>query len=420
MGKPLSKPDCLRQNPSCVGKGADDEDLNIDDCYVPQRSIYDTVRLNEQIDSSSKGSLSSRHLAGTLPYTQRTLDLSSLCGNGALSTSSSFELRARNAAAAAPEERVFDGLRRLNGHAVRVSDTVLPRSRHQGGDRKEQSHHRRSWRTFTPATGSFSSGSVERASLVDGGRPGLSVASSLTSEDDSGLYSPTADRERHAHRRSRRVAHGTRSLSSSEAMHRSLSSGQEDFLFSPARDDRSFCRSSSLIREPQRSTSGSMDLKTKEGLRNGEYKYSTGRLSSRSTQHDWRSRTLTDYEELSTAELQEDPSRPGSCELVSVVVTQPETYGKSATLPAGGCQLTQQPHASHRVGAADFSMEELEEFLRSVEACLPESFDAFQQADRREIEALLNAITVCPETGYNSPQVPWNHICFAPWLSTCL
>ena len=71
MGKPLSRPDCLRQNPvSCVGKG-EDEDLNIDDCYVPQRSIYDTVRLNEQIDCGSKGSLSSRHFPGTLPYSHR-------------------------------------------------------------------------------------------------------------------------------------------------------------------------------------------------------------------------------------------------------------------------------------------------------------------------------------------------------------
>lgn len=416
MGKPLSKPDCLRQNPSCVGKNGEEEDLNIDDCYVPQRSIYDTVRLNEQIDSSSKGSLSSRHLAGTLPYTHRTLDLSGLCGNGALSASSSFELRGRSMPATTLDERAaaFDGLRRLNGHAVRVSDTVLPRSRLHGGDRKEQPHHRRSWRTFAPATGTFGSDTVERAGLVDGGRRGMSATGSLTSEDDSGLYSPTADRERHAHKGSRRAGRGTRSLSSSEAMHmsgelrtgRSLSSGQEDFLFSPVRDDRSFCRSSSLIREPRRTPSGSLDLKAKEGMRNGEYKHSTGRLSSRSTQNDWRSRTLTDYDELSTAELQEDPSRPDSCELVSVVVTQPETYEKCVTLSAGRCQLTQLPHAAHRGGASEFNMEELEEFLRSVEACLPESFEAFQQADRHEIEALLNAITVCPEMGYNSPQVP--------------
>lgn len=412
MGKPLSKPDCLRQNPSCVGKSGEEEDLNIDDCYVPQRSIHDTVRLNEQIDSSSKGSLSSRHLAGTLPYAHRTLDLSGLCGNGALSASSSFELRVRKPAGVLDDRAAaLDGLRRLNGHAVRVSDTALPRPRLQGGDRKEPPHHRRSWRAF--ATGTFGSGSVERAGLEDG-RRGQSATSSLTSEDDSGLYSPTADRERHTHRAHRRAGRGTRSLSSSEAMHmsgelrtgRSLSSGQEDFPFSSVRDDRSFCRSSSLVREPQRTQSGSLDLRARDGGGGREYKHSTGRLSSRSTQNDWRSRTLTDYEELSTAELQEDPSRPGSCELVSVVVTQPETYGKCVTLPAGRCQPAQHPSAVQRGEAPEFSMEELEEFLRSVEACLPESFEAFEQADRREIEALLNAITVCPETGYHSPQVP--------------
>ncbi|CAB1457687.1 unnamed protein product [Pleuronectes platessa] len=114
MGKPLSRPDCLRQNPSCVGKG-EEEDLNIDDCYVPQRSIYDTVRLNEQIDSGSKGSLSSRHFTGTLPYTHRTLDFRSLCGNGVLSASSSFELRGRKSALG-QERPVFDGLKLNREH----------------------------------------------------------------------------------------------------------------------------------------------------------------------------------------------------------------------------------------------------------------------------------------------------------------
>lgn len=422
MGKPLSKPDCLRQNPSCVGKG-EEEDLNIDDCYVPQRSIYDTVRLNEQIDSSSKGSLSSRHFAGTLPYAHRTLDLSSLCGNGALSASSSFELRSRKPALL-DERAVFDGLK-LNGHTVRVSDTVLPKSRLQGGDKKDQPHHRRSWRSFAPTnlgeyasrSGTFGSGSVERAGLING-RRGQSMTSSLTSEDDSGLYSPTVERERRAHRSHKRAGHGTRSLSSSEAMHmsgelrtgRSLSSGQEDFPFSPVRDNRSFYHSSSLFREPHQTESGSLDLSAKDAVRNGEYKHSTGRLSSGSasrTQNDssgWRSRTLTDYDELSTAEMSEDVSCPDNCELVSVVVTQPETYGNSVTLPVERCQPTQPYTVQH--GAPEYSMEELEEFLQSVEACLPKSLESFQQAEQHEIEALLNAITVCPEMGYESPQVP--------------
>lgn len=432
MGKPLSRPDCLRQNPSCVGKG-EEEDLNIDDCYVPQRSIYDTVRLNEQIDSGSKGSLSSRHFTGTLPYTHRTLDFSSLCGNGVISASSSFELRTRKPAML-DERAVFDGLK-LNGNVIRVTDTVLPKSRLQGGgggEKKDHPHHRRSWRTFAPTnlgeyasrSGTLCSGSVERPGLING-RRGQSMTNSLTSEEDSGLYSPTVERERHAHRSHKRTGPGTRSLSSSEAMHmsgdlkagRSLSSGQEDFPFTPVRDNRSLYHSNSLVQ----TETGVVKFNEKNTLSNGEHKYSTGRSSSGSVsraQNDssgWRSRTLTDYDELSTAELLEDVSPQDDCELVSVVVTQPETYGNSVTLPAESCQQT-KPCLVHQ-GASKYSMEELEEFLQSLEACLPKGLQTFQHAGEQEIEALLSAIAACPEMeplGYFSPQVPKNNLslCF--------
>lgn len=444
MGKPLSRPDCLRQNPSCVGKG-EEEDLNIDDCYVPQRSIYDTVRLNEQIDSGSKGSLSSRHFTGTLPYTHRTLDLSSLCGNGALSASSSFELRTRKPAML-DERVVFDGLR-LNGHIIRATDTVLPKSRLQGGEKKDHPHHRRSWRTFAPTnlgeyasrSGTLCSGSVERPGLING-RRGQSMTSSLTSEEDSGLYSPTVERERHAHRSHKRAGPGTRSLSSSEAMHmsgdlrtgRSLSSGQEEFPFSPARDNRSLYHSSSLVQEPRQTESGVVDLSEKYTLSNGEHKYCTGRLSvgSSRTQNEssgWRSRTLTDYDELSTAELLEDVSSQDDCELVSVVVTQPETYGNSVTLPIESCEPTKL--CTVQQGASKYNMEELEEFLQTVEACLPKSLQTFQNAGEHEIEALLTAIAACPEMdpmGYFSSQVPKKilflhfRVLQITWLSTFL
>lgn len=412
-----------------MGKG-EEEDLNIDDCYVPQRSIYDTVRLNEQIDSGSKGSLSSRHFTGTLPYTHRTLDLSSLCGNGVLSASSSFELRTRKPAAL-DERVVFDGLK-LNGNVVRVTDTVLPKSRLQGGEKKDHPHHRRSWRTFAPTnlgeyasrSGTLCSGSAERPGLING-RRGQSMTSSLTSEEDSGLYSPTVERERRAHRSHKRTGPGTRSLSSSEAMHmsgdlkavRSLSSGQEDFPFSPVRDNRSLYHSSSLVQDTRQTESGVVMLNEKDTLSNGEYKYSTGRLSSGSasrTQNDssgWRSRTLTDYDELSTAELLEDVSPQDDCELVSVVVTQPETYGNSVTLPTERCQ--QENPCTVQQGASKYNMEELEEFLQSLEACLPKSLQTFQHAGEQEIEALLNAIAACPEMdamGYFSPQVPKNSL----------
>lgn len=424
MGKPLSRPDCLRQNPSCVGKG-EEEDLNIDDCYVPQRSIYDTVRLNEQIDSGSKGSLSSRHFTGTLPYTHRTLDLSSLCGNGGLSASSSFELRTRKPAFL-DERAVFDGLK-LNGNIMRVSDTVLPKSRLQGGDqKKDHPHHRRSWRTFAPTnlgdyasrSGTLCSGSVERTGLINGKREHR-MTSSLTSEEDSGLYSPTVERERNGPR-SHKTGPSTRSLSSSEAMHvsgdlktgRSLSSGQEDFPFSPVKENCSHYHSRSLVQEPQPKESGAVKLNEKDTLSNGEYKYytrhsSVGSVSrSQNDSSGWRSRTLTDYDELSTAELLEDVSSQDDCELVSVVVTQPETYGNSVTLPPERCQQTDP--CTMQQEESKYNMEELEEFLQSLETCLPKSLQTFQSVGEHEIEAFLNTIAACPEMdpmSYFCPQV---------------
>lgn len=79
MGKPLSRPDCLRQNPSCLGKG-EEEDGYIEDCYVPQRSIYDTMRINEQIDQGCKLSQPSKT---TIDRTE----IGTLSSNGTLGTS---------------------------------------------------------------------------------------------------------------------------------------------------------------------------------------------------------------------------------------------------------------------------------------------------------------------------------------------
>lgn len=197
MGKPLSRPDCLRQNPPCVGKGEEEEDLNIEDCYVPQRSIYDTVRLNEQIDSGSKGSLSSRHFTDrTLPYSHRTLDVSSLCSNGALSSSSVFELRGREANKL-DEKMIFDALK-LNSDVIR--NTGFPKPKSQA----EKKEHRRSWRMFVPANvmdhankseSSFvepsdSSDAVPKASKCRWG-----TSSQTSEEEDSGLCSPPAEKE---------------------------------------------------------------------------------------------------------------------------------------------------------------------------------------------------------------------------------
>ncbi|KAL0622229.1 Dystonin [Plecturocebus cupreus] len=197
MGKPLSRPDCLRQNPPCVGKGEEEEDLNIEDCYVPQRSIYDTVRLNEQIDSGSKGSLSSRHFTDrTLPYSHRTLDVSSLCSNGALTSSSVFELRGREANKL-DEKMIFDALK-LNSDIIRT--TGLPK----GKSHAEKKEHRRSWRMFVPANfmdyaNKSESSFVEPTDMSDTVTKASKCrwgTNSLTSEeDDSGLCSPPAETE---------------------------------------------------------------------------------------------------------------------------------------------------------------------------------------------------------------------------------
>ncbi|XP_063147122.1 microtubule-actin cross-linking factor 1, isoforms 6/7-like [Candoia aspera] len=196
MGKPLSRPDCLRQNPPCVGKGDEEEDINIEDCYVPQRSIYDTVRLNEQIDSGSKGSLSSRHFSDrTLPYSHRTLDLSTLCSNGALSSSSVFELRGRETNKL-DEKMIFDALK-LNNDVIRTAG--MSKAKYH----TEKKEHRRSWRMLVlphfadSANKSESSvaGTFEMAGLAATNQDKYG-ANSLTSEDDdSGLCSPQTERE---------------------------------------------------------------------------------------------------------------------------------------------------------------------------------------------------------------------------------
>lgn len=189
MGKPLSRPDCLRQNPPCVGK-AEEEDFNIEDCYVPQRSIYDTVRLNEQIDSGSKGSLSSRHFTDrTLPYSNRTLDSSTLCSNGALACNNESRNR-DNEPYKLDEKMIYDALK-LNREINRPGG--LPRNR----NKSEKREHRRSWRIFVPVNladyVSRSESSYAESPASDTLNSCKKETHSLTSEDDSGLCSPLAE-----------------------------------------------------------------------------------------------------------------------------------------------------------------------------------------------------------------------------------
>lgn len=165
MGKPLSRPDCLRQNPRCLGKG-EDEEAYIEDCYVPQRSIYDTMRINEQIDQGNKISQPSRSTLGSGG------EASTLSSNGTLgeSVGGVFVARPTDAGAKKLDERViFDALK-LTGDPQSMSPVggvssgmhagpstsaasgaaaVVTKRRHQGADKKDNPN-RRSWKVFMP------------------------------------------------------------------------------------------------------------------------------------------------------------------------------------------------------------------------------------------------------------------------------
>ncbi|XP_023582799.1 uncharacterized protein KIAA0754 [Trichechus manatus latirostris] len=138
MGKPLSRPDCLRQNPTCLGKG-EEEDGYIEDCYVPQRSIYDTMRINEQIDQGSK-------LNQTSKSTMEKMEGSTLSSNGTLGAASNvFESRA-------PESKKLD--ERIIFDALKLSSDVqksapVPPRRRPNAERKDNVN-RRSWKSFMP------------------------------------------------------------------------------------------------------------------------------------------------------------------------------------------------------------------------------------------------------------------------------
>lgn len=137
MGKPLSRPDCLRQNHTCLGKG-EEEDGYIEDCYVPQRSIYDTMRINEQIDQGSKLNQLSKSTLGKG-------DGSTISSNGTLGAANVFESRV-------PETKKLD--ERVIFDALKLSSDVskpapAPPRRRPNPERKENVN-RRSWKSFMP------------------------------------------------------------------------------------------------------------------------------------------------------------------------------------------------------------------------------------------------------------------------------
>uniref|UniRef100_A0A3Q1GS91 Uncharacterized protein n=1 Tax=Acanthochromis polyacanthus TaxID=80966 RepID=A0A3Q1GS91_9TELE len=146
MGKPLSRPDCLRQNPRCLGKGDEDE-AYIEDCYVPQRSIYDTMRINEQIDQGTKLCQPSRSTLGSGGEVRG--EGSTLSSNGTIGADIGGVFVSRSSDNAGgvkklDERVIFDALKLTSDPQI-----MSPPRRHQGSDKKDNPN-RRSWKAFMP------------------------------------------------------------------------------------------------------------------------------------------------------------------------------------------------------------------------------------------------------------------------------
>lgn len=200
MGKPLSRPDCLRQNPRCLGKGDEDE-AYIEDCYVPQRSIYDTMRINEQIDQGTKLCQPSRSTLGSGGEVRG--EGSTLSSNGTIGADLGGVFVSRNVDHAGGVKRldervIFDALK-LTGDPQIMSPPVgiigsgLPiapsssgsgvvaavaKRRHQGGDKRDNLN-RRSWKAFMPPSYPEFAERLEFSS-VEGAEKRLSVAVPLS------------------------------------------------------------------------------------------------------------------------------------------------------------------------------------------------------------------------------------------------
>ncbi|TSK72190.1 hypothetical protein Baya_3174 [Bagarius yarrelli] len=156
MGKTLSRPGCLRQSPCCSKKN--DRDGYNEDGYIPQRSIYDTMCINEQIDhSSAHSTLGSRR--------GRETDFSS---NGSLG-GDMFDTRSSvllTGGRRLDERFIFDSLKLANdelrspGGFVRSASPSVSCSSAPGGSMNKRHLHqesgkkdslcRHSWKVLTP------------------------------------------------------------------------------------------------------------------------------------------------------------------------------------------------------------------------------------------------------------------------------
>ncbi|KAG9268947.1 hypothetical protein AMEX_G17981 [Astyanax mexicanus] len=156
MGKPLSRPGCLRQSPCCSKKN-EREGYN-EDGYIPQRSIYDTMCINEHIDhGSAHSTLGSRR--------GRETDFSS---NGSLG-GDMFDTRSSvllTSGRKLDERFIFDSLKLANdelrpsGGFVRSTSPSVSCSSAPGGSMnkrhplqesgKKDNLCRHSWKVLTP------------------------------------------------------------------------------------------------------------------------------------------------------------------------------------------------------------------------------------------------------------------------------
>uniref|UniRef100_A0A4X2K182 Microtubule actin crosslinking factor 1 n=1 Tax=Vombatus ursinus TaxID=29139 RepID=A0A4X2K182_VOMUR len=247
MGKPLSRPDCLRQNPACLGKG-EEEDGYIEDCYVPQRSIYDTMRINEQIDQGSK-------LNQTSKSTMEKIEGSTISSNGTLGAASNvFESRA-------PESKKLD--ERIIFDALKLSSDVqksapVPPRRRPNAERKDNIN-RRSWKSFMPPNFPEFAERME-ASLSEVSEAGASNPSLQEKKESSSLLTESSGHLDHKDPRSESLTleHISKSIGIPEVQEvKNLSVNCHNLTF---QQDNEFCHGEFQLLESEAAPSGDRDV----------------------------------------------------------------------------------------------------------------------------------------------------------------
>ncbi|KAJ7990942.1 hypothetical protein DPEC_G00292110 [Dallia pectoralis] len=211
MGKPLSRPGCFRQSSCCLEKSLDGDGYN-EDGYIPQRSIYDTMCINEQIDhGSGQSTITSRGGQDNTFSINGNLGV----GTGASEDMITFDPRSRSTTPIPSvgrrlDERViFDQLKLVEaGQSSRAPGAFGGRSvspnvplmampggtssssgkrlhQHQHDSCKKGDHGRHSWKVLTPPKHlehlELSSGDVMEKNFLNPVYPQHSMTSPLIS-----------------------------------------------------------------------------------------------------------------------------------------------------------------------------------------------------------------------------------------------